>query len=69
MIRKILLIAGWCLWATSLAPAQNLINDQSSQQVMLKALNHIYNWEFAQANQTIEQVRPRYGIVDHLLSR
>lgn len=41
--------------------AQNLINDQTSQQTMLKALGHIYNWEFSQANQLIESTRPQYG--------
>lgn len=61
MLRKPLLIWCLCLWTTSLTKAQNLINDQSSQQVMLKALNQIYNWEFDQANHTIEQVHPRYG--------
>ncbi len=61
MLRIILYIWCLCLWAIGVSKAQNLINDQSSQQVMLKGLNQIYNWEFAQANQTIEQVRPRYG--------
>lgn len=61
MLKKTLFIVWLCTWATGITHAQNLINDQSSQQVMLKALNHIYNWEFAQANQTIERVRPGYG--------
>lgn len=40
--------------------AQNLIEDQPAQQIALKALNHVYNWEFEQANSRIEQLKPKY---------
>lgn len=40
--------------------AQNLIEDKPAQQIALKALNHVYNWEFEQASSRIEQLKPKY---------
>lgn len=50
-----------CCLNLSLAEAQNLLEDKAAQQTSLEALNHIYGWEFAQAKQKIETLKPKYG--------
>lgn len=47
------------LVAPFFAPAQ-IMNDPAAQQTVAKALDHIYNYEFAEATPYIRQVQTRY---------
>ncbi|EAY26321.1 hypothetical protein [Microscilla marina] len=60
MIKKLFFILLLLLGAGSVQ-AQNLLADKAQQQTMLKALQRIYNWEFAQANQTIASLPSSYS--------
>jgi tetratricopeptide (TPR) repeat protein len=56
---KHLALAFLFLLAPIFAPAQ-ILNDPAAQQVVAKALDHTYNYEFAEANTYLRQLQAKY---------